>query len=59
MSGKYTVATEATLDESFDCLVVYSLRAASRFDEVFPVVDGQKCYFFDNPYENDLEIIVK
>ena len=59
MAGKYTVATEATLDESFDCLVVYSLRAASRFDEVFPVVNGQKCYFFDNPYENDLEIIVK
>ena len=59
MSGKYTVATEVTLDESFDCLVVYSLRAASRFDEVFPVVNGQKCYFFDNPYENDLEIIVK
>ena len=52
MAGKYTVATEVTLDESFDCLVVYSLRAAGRFDEVFPVVDGQKCYFFVNPNEN-------
>ena len=59
MAGKHTVATEVTLDDSFDCLVVYSLRSAGRFDEVFPVVNGQKCYFFDNPYENDLEIIVK
>ena len=37
---------------------VFSLRSAGRSDEVFPVVNGQKCYFFDNPYENNLEIIV-
>ena len=52
MAGKYTVATEATLDESFDTLVAYSMRAAGRSDEVYPVVDGQKCYFFVNPNEN-------
>ena len=59
MAGKCTVATEVTLDDSFDCLVIFSLRSAGRSDDVFPVVNGQKCYFFDNPYENDLEIIVK
>ena len=56
MAGKCAVATEVTLDDSFDALVVYTMRAASRFDEVFPVVDGQKCYFFVNPNENPFKI---
>ena len=56
MAGKCAVATEVTLDDSFDALVVYTMRAAGRFDEVFPVVDGQKCYFFVNPNENPFKI---
>ncbi len=51
MAGKYTVATEATLDESFDCLSVYTMRAAGYFN-VYPVVNGQNCYFFVNDEKN-------
>ena len=58
MAGKYAVATEVTLDESFDCLSVYTLRAASRFDDVYPVVDGQNRYFFVNDEKNPFKIYI-
>ena len=51
MAGKCAVATEVTLDDSFDCLSVYTLRAAGYFN-VYPVVNGQNCYFFVNDEKN-------
>ena len=55
MAGKCAVATEVTLDDSFDCLSVYTLRAAGYFN-VYPVVNGQNCYFFVNDEKNPFKI---
>ena len=52
VGGIHATPTEPTMDQAIICQKVYTMEAAGyRYAEIYPVVDGQPCYFFYNPYE--------
>ena len=52
VGGIHATPAEPTMDQAIICQKVYTMEAAGyRYAEIYPVVDGQPCYFFYNPYE--------
>ena len=52
VGGIHATPTEPTMDQAIVCQRVFTMEAAGyRYAEIYPVVDGQPCYFFYNPYE--------
>ena len=52
VGGIHATPTEPTMDQAIICQKVYTMEAAGySYAKIYPVVDGQPCYFFYNPYE--------
>ena len=52
VGGIHATPTEPTMDQAIVCQRVFTMESAGYcYAEIYPVVDGQPCYFFYNPYE--------
>ena len=52
VGGIHATPTEPNMDQAIVCQKVYTMEAAGYcYAKIYPVVDGQPCYFFYNPYE--------